>query len=185
MDSFEKVFWYFAIPFTIVFIIQTILTFVGMGDEGDFDGVDENEAGDGGTSFQIFTVRNFIIFFTIFGWTGIAAVNGGLNKTVTVLVAIFAGLIIMFIVAGIFYFMSRLTESGNMDLRNAVNRIGEVYITIPGNREGSGKIQLKFQEAIREIEAVTNEKAIPSGEMVRVAEVINEHVVLVERVKKD
>lgn len=181
IPTFEKIFWYFAIPFTVVFIIQTILTFIGMGDdvdigEGDgdlLDGVD--------SSFPIFTVRNFIIFFTVFGWTGIAATNGGLSKGTTVVLAVLLGLIVMFIVAGIFYFMSRLVESGNIDLNNAVNCVGEVYLTIPGKRAGMGKIQIEFQGGVREINAVTDGKTLHTGEMVKVVKVLENHVLLVEK----
>jgi hypothetical protein len=181
IPTFEKIFWYFAIPFTVVFIIQTILTFIGMGDdvdigEGDgdlLDGVD--------SSFPIFTVRNFIIFFTVFGWTGIAATNGGLSKGTTVVLAVLIGLIVMFIVAGIFYFMSRLVESGNIDLNNAVNCVGEVYLTIPEKRAGMGKIQIEFQGGVREINAVTDGKTLHTGEMVKVVKVLENHVLLVEK----
>jgi len=126
-----------------------------------------------------------IIFFTIFGWTGIAALNSGISKGVTLLLAIISGLVIMFIVAGIFYSMSKLVESGNMNLRNAINSIGEVYLPIPGNRSGMGKIQINLQGTLSEIDAVTNGKLLKTGEIVRVTDIINNQVLLVEKNNKD
>jgi len=65
IPSFEKTFWYFAIPFSIVFVIQTIATLSGLdggGDldqgAGDFDGkVSGLDEGSGAQSaFNLFTV---------------------------------------------------------------------------------------------------------------------------------
>jgi len=198
IPSFEKTFWYFAIPFSIVFIIQTIATLSGLDGGGDLDqgagdfdgdvsGLDEggNEGSGEQSAFNLFTVRNFIIFFTIFGWTGIAALNSGISKGITLLLAIISGLVVMFIVAGIFYSMSKLVESGNMNLRNAINSIGEVYLPIPGNRSGMGKIQINLQGTLSEIDAVTNGKLLKTGEIVRVTDIINNQVLIVEKNNKD
>ncbi len=195
ISVFEKVFWYFAIPFSTLFTIQTILTFVGMGGDGDIDIDDGSSIGDNmdfdgddsgleaGGTFPIFTIRNFIIFFTVFGWTGIALLNSGVSNTVTVILSVLLGLVVMFIVAGIFYFMSHMTGSGNINIRNAIGNIGEVYLTIPPKRTGTGKVQMKIQGAIREINVMTDDnKKIPTGESVRVVNVINDSVLLVERV---
>ncbi|WP_120170392.1 NfeD family protein [Thermohalobacter berrensis] len=179
ITGFEKIFWYFAIPFSLAFIVQVVLTFMGM--DGDVDVFDAFLDFD---SFPLFTVRNFIIFFTVFGWTGIAAINAGFSKTVTLILAIFLALILMLIVAGTFYFMNRLTESGNMDLTNAINRIGEVYIKIPANRKGRGKVHIEIQGSLREIEAVTDGEELKSGEMVKVVKVLNDQLLLVEKVDK-
>ncbi|MGF7057530.1 hypothetical protein [Brassicibacter mesophilus] len=192
IPAFEKVFWYFAVPFSVLFLIQLISTFIGMnddvdipGDDGGFDtGTDFDGDGadiDGSSAFNLFTVRNFIIFFTVFGWTGIVGANANMNKTLTVILAMILGLIVMAIVSGIFYFMSRLTESGNMDLKNAMYCIGEVYITIPAKRSGLGKVQMTLQGSIRELEAMTDGKAISSGDMVRVIDIINNQILLVEK----
>lgn len=193
IPAFEKVFWYFAIPFSVLFSIQTVLTFLGMtgdgfdvddggvsGDGLDFDG-DDSSGFDTEGSFPIFTVRNFIIFFTIFGWTGIAASNSGMGSAGTLILAIVLAATVMFLVAGIFYFMSRMTESGNINIANAIGNIGEVYIPIPAKRAGTGKIQMQIQGAIREIDAVTDDNKLSTGMAVKVVGVINNQVLLVEK----
>ncbi|WP_202708197.1 hypothetical protein [Sporosalibacterium faouarense] len=193
IPAFERIFWYFAIPFTVLFSIQAILTLLGVGGGGEFDvddgsGMGDFDGDDGGGfqdggSFPVFTIKNFIIFFTVFGWTGIAATNSGLNNVVTVILAVLLGLIVMFIVAGIFYFMSRMTESGNISLRNAVNNYGEVYLTIPGKRSGMGKVQMKIQGSIREVDAMTDDNKISTGSTVKIIDIINDSILLVERIK--
>lgn len=188
IPAFEKVFWYFAIPFTVVFFIQLLVTFIGMGDDGDFefgDEVDAEGASGGQSTFNLFTVRNFIIFFTIFGWTGIAAANAGLNKGFSLILAIMLGLIVMAIVAGIFYSMTRLTESGNVEMKNAINGIGEVYLTIPGKRNGIGKVQMNLQGSLRELDAMTDGETLASGSMVRVIDILNNQLLLVEKISEE
>lgn len=198
IPSFEKVFWYFAIPFSVVFIIQLILTFMGMNDDTDvgddhsmFDhsdahdlDLDSGESLDGMSSFHFFTVRNFIIFFTVFGWTGIVGANSNLSNTVTIILSILLGLIVMAIVSGIFYLTNKLVENGTMSLANAMHCIGEVYITIPANGNGVGKVSITLQGSLREIEAMTEGDEIKSGELIEVIGAVNNQVLVVEKHSK-
>lgn len=192
IPAFEKVFWYFAIPFTVLFSIQTLLTFLGItgdgldvddggvGDGLDFDS-DDPSGLDAGSSFPIFTVRNFIIFFTVFGWTGIAASNSGMGSTSTLILSLVLGAIVMFLVAGLFYFMSRMTESGNISIHNAIGNIGQVYIPIPGKRAGTGKVQIQIQGSIREIDAVTDDNKLATGTTIEVVDVVSNQILLVKK----
>ena len=41
-------------------------------------------------------------------------------------------------------------------MKNALNSIGEVYLTVGANRSRTGKIQIKIQGALRELEALTD-----------------------------
>ncbi len=188
IDSFEKMYWYFAVPFTLVFIIQMILTFTGMdnqsdmGDDIDFDGDSDIDDGFAGT-FRLFTVRNFIIFFTVFGWTGITLYSLGLNKALTTIISVILGVIVMGIVASLFYFITKLTESGTMDIKNAIGKTGEVYIPIPKEQSGLGKIHITFQGAVRELDAMTAGEGIPTGSMVKVSKIINNNIVIVKETK--
>ncbi len=195
IPAFEKVFWYFAIPFSVVFIIQLILTFMGMNDGTDtgddhslFDHSDLHDCHHHGggnlddlSAFHFFTVRNFIIFFTVFGWTGIVGANSNLNNTATVILSIVLGLVVMAIVSGIFYLTNKLIENGTMSLANAMHCIGEVYITIPANESGVGKVNVTLQGSLREIEAMTEGDEIKTGELIKVVGVVNNQILLVEK----
>lgn len=195
IPAFQKAFWYFAIPFTTLFIIQTILTFLGLGESGgldfddgsvgdniDFDG-DDGFQFESGSSFPIFTVRNFIVFFTVFGWTGITATTSGFGNIITIILAVLLGLTVMFIVAGIFYFMSKMTESGNLKIINAIGKMGEVYLFIPEKRTGVGKVHIKVQGAVREIDAVTDGERISTGATIVVTEIVDNRMLLVEEIE--
>ena len=80
-----KIYWGLAIPFTLFFILQLILTFVA-GDVAD-DTPDAEVEADHGIPFQFFTLKNMVAFFTIFSWTGIACIDSGLSEAVSVIIS--------------------------------------------------------------------------------------------------
>ncbi len=182
IPAFERIFWYFAIPFTVVFSFQLILTFIGLDwHDGGLDNTDINHEADFIAGFRLFTLRNFIIFFTGFGWAGIFAVHAGFNQVTSTLIAFLVGLFLMFAVAGMFFLMTKLTESGNITLSNAQNAFGKVYLPIPANRSGTGQVQITIQGSIREIDAMTDGETLPTGTPIKVTEVVNDEVLVVKK----
>ena len=108
LDLFQKVMWCIAIPCSVIFIIQMIMTFIGMDSDGGMDG-DTGDIGDGdGMPFQLFTFRNLINFFLGFSWTGISLYGGIERKVVLTIVSTLIGFLLVAIVMAIFYFMSRM-----------------------------------------------------------------------------
>lgn len=181
--AMQKVYWMIAIPFSIIFILQLILSFFS-GDGGhDASGHDGASGGaDHGMPFQFFTLKNMIAFFTIFGWSGIACLNGGLGHVTAIIISIVSGLVMMSVMASIFYFMSKMVESGNFDIKNALNKTGSVYIPVPAGRKGKGQIQIKVQNSLRELDVVTDEElVIPTGTLVVVTEVLDGNLLVVKK----
>lgn len=202
-SSFEQVFWYIAIPFTVILFIQMLLTFAGMGGtdadvgdadlsgldtDGDIDAAEDYDTGgddfDMTPSFHFFTIRNFIAFFTLFGWAGIAAFENGLNRTWTIIIAMLAGIFAMFIVASLFYFMGKLVDNGGaLSLKNAINKIGNVYIPIQANSGSIGKININIQGSLRELQAMTQgDKDLKTGTVVKVVGIASDSILIVEKV---
>lgn len=204
IPNFQKVFWYIAFPSTAIFIIQNILSILGVisfSDDIDFfnDGVSHDinledisnephesmDYADYGNnekrSFRLFTMRNCIIFLTVFSWTGITASSSGLNKMLTIILSFLLGLFIMIIVSSIFYFIGNLSENGSMKLTNAINKVGEVYLTVPAKRQGFGKVTIIIQGAYKELDAVTDGEDIKTGEKIVVIGVVQNQQLLVEK----
>ena len=178
----EKIYWCIALPSSIVFIIQIFLTFFG----GDMDGIeadgdsDASIEGDTGIEFQFITLKNLVAFFTIFGWTGIACFDGGLGIGKTVIISSISGLIMMTIMASIVYFMGKLTHSGTMSLKNAKGKVATVYLTIPANRSGLGKVQIMVQ-GLQTLDAMTdNAEDIKTGSIIEVVDILNNEILLVK-----
>jgi membrane protein implicated in regulation of membrane protease activity len=212
LSNFEKTFWYVAVPFSVVLAIQMILTFAGMGggdtDVGggdtdisgldldtdvDIDMSDMSEATDSGAdlsdmdpTFSFFTIRGFIAFFTLFGWAGIAAIDAGLSKTITIIIAFAAGLVAMVLISTLFYFVSKMVDSGGaLKIRNALNQIGDVYIPIKANAGNVGKIQVTVQGSLREMQAITKkDEDLSTGTVVKVTGVMSNSILVVEKFNK-
>ncbi len=176
-----------AIPFTIVLVIQTILTFVGLGGHGDADGADADadtdaDAGmadhiDGhaedvhaaAAGFRFFTVRGIVAFFCIFGWVGYLLGGSSMPLVLTVLISVAAGLLAMLAIGLMFSAARRLQDSGNIRYANAVGKAAQVYIPVPANREGRGKVMVLIQERLVEAEAITDgDTRLKTGETVQV-----------------
>jgi hypothetical protein len=180
MGSFEKIFWGIALLFTLLFLIQTIMSFTaGDGDES-FGDADAAMDSDTGIDYGFFTIKNFIAFFTIFGWTGIALIKGNMSKGITISIALAAGIVVVLIMMFLFRTMSKLKESGTLQLKNAVGVIGEAYLFIPASRNGFGKVHLKIQGSLHELQAVTDDvENIATGKLVKVVNIINDKTLLV------
>ncbi|AZJ34200.1 hypothetical protein [Tenacibaculum singaporense] len=183
LTSFQQVYWGIAGIFTLIFVFVLISSFVGA-DTGDIGDIDTEIDADTGAGFQFFTFKNMVAFFTIFGWSGIASMDAGYSNTTTLFISIICGLVMMTIMASLFYYISKLTDSGTLKMKNALNQIGEVYLTIGANRSKMGKVHIKVQNSLRELDALTdNDSDLTQGMVVKVTEVTSNGILIVESQK--
>ena len=183
LGLFMQSVWCITLFASLVFVIQTIMTFIGMDTDGGMDvDVSADTATDGYSGpFQLFTFRNFINFLLGFGWSIISFEKAIENQFVLILVSAVIGVLLVMAVMAIFRFMSRMEQSGTINMANAVGCKGNVYLKIPGEKRGEGKVQISIQGAIREFNALTAGEELETGAPIRVVEVINDNTLLVER----
>ncbi|MGD9978693.1 MAG: hypothetical protein AB7S54_12260 [Bacteroidales bacterium] len=186
LSTISKVYWVVAIAASLIFLIQTVATFVGAdSDSGDIDATGDADASidtDHGIGFQLISLKNLIGFFTIFGWSGLACLDSGLSVGLTIIISFICGIIMMVLMASIFYFMGKLVESGNVNMESAVGKTGTAYLKIPANRKTAGKIQLQLQ-GFRTLDAMTDDSEdIPTGSVIQVTGVISDDLLLVKKV---
>ena len=181
LGGIEKFFWVIALLFSFLFIVQTVLAFTGGGDDdGAFGDSDEYVDGDGGIDFQFFTIKNFITFFTVFGWVGLGCLKSNLPLGQVVLWASLSGIAIVLIMFYLFSRMAKLRSSGTLQIQNALHKQAETYLRIPGTRGGYGKVHIRVQGSLRELRALTDdEDDIPTGKPVTVVGIVNENILLV------
>jgi len=188
LDVFSQIFYCIAIPATVLLLIQTIMMFIGFGEEGsDSDGLFDTDGADGADvdlddgifgsntvtemnddfgleGLRIFTVRGLIAFFVVFGWVGVVMRSSGANIALTVIVAAFCGFAMMVALAYLMKAVMSLRSDGNADNRNAIGTSGKVQLTIPPSRSGEGKVHIMLQGTYVERNAVTDsDVAIPTG----------------------
>jgi hypothetical protein len=182
LEWFDKIFWIVALIGSGLFLIMMIITFITGGVDADVDGDFGGDVDGDGGGFGFFTIKNLIAFFTIFGWSGIAAIENDLSKTWVIIIATICGLIMMFIMAGLFYLISKLHDSGTLEIKNAIGNIGEVYLIIGGARASIGKVTVRIQGALRELEALTDdEDDLKTGSVIEVIDVTNNGILIVRK----
>ncbi len=200
LSGVEKLYLACALIGGILLLLRTVMLIFGGGFgedadlegdvdlEGDFDleespGLDlEEELDTGDVSFRMFTLQGLLGFFMMFGLIGLALTQqANASDFLSLLGALAAGVFTMWLVSQLFIGVARLQESGNIDYRNAIDQDGEVYLTIP--KAGTGKIQIIIQGGLRICEAASkDEKRIPTGQRVRVIDVVNGNVLIVETI---
>lgn len=177
MDPMLRMFWYIALPATLIFIIQTIMTFVGgdAGDglEADFDG---DLGGDHDMGFQLFSLRNLINFLLGFGWGGVSFFKTIGNSGLLIAVAFIVGLVFLVVFFLVIRQVQKLAEDNSFTMNDAIGKTGEVYLTIPESKSGKGKILINVKGSTHELDAMTEKDKINSGTMVRVVRIDNDFV---------
>ena len=100
LDLFMKILWCIAIASSLIFIIETVLTFIGadveMDMDTDFDMPDGGFEGD--PSMNLYTFRNLVNFLLGMSWTAIL-LNGQIaSKALLMAIAFAVGAILVFAV---------------------------------------------------------------------------------------
>ncbi|MFD2033562.1 serine protease [Belliella marina] len=180
LEPLLRAFWYVAIPTSLIFVIQTVMTFVGAdaadGLEADFDG----DLGETSAPFQLFSLRNLINFLLGFSWTGISFYESISNKTALFLLAIVVGALFVYLFFLIINQVRKLAENNSFKLSNTLNRTADVYLTIPGSKKGKGRILISVNGAFHELDAMTENESIPTGAVVKVVKIDSNNILIVE-----
>lgn len=182
-----KVLWGITLVSSLIFSIQSIMTFVGADSGSDIDGLDfdadlPEDVDMGHSGMNLYTFRNFVNFCLGFGWTSVLLYDSIESKFVLFLTAALVGLALVAAVMYMFKVLSSMQQSGNISLyKSAVGCHGSVYLYIPGNRSGEGKVQISINGSIREYNAVTDEEELPTGIPVEVVEVVDSRTVAVAK----
>ena len=186
MSALEMTYWITALLGSVIFIFIFIMTFTGSDIDGDLDiDVEAGDVSDGGVGFQFFTFKNVVAFFTIFGWTGVTCLDNDVSSELTLIIAIIAGLLMMVATSALFFWINSLAESGTLQISNAIGQVGEVYLPIGAKRSQIGKVSIKVQGSLRELEALTDdENDLKTNTIVEVIAVISAELLLVKKLNK-
>lgn len=200
--------WLFLICATIggtVLVCQFVLTLLGLGSDleiaddmpddvpGDvhFDGahgpdpeLGDHAVGHGNFSAWLFGVLSFktvTAALAFFGLAGCAANAAQMTPVAQITIAVLAGLAAMYSVHWLMQSLLRLSENGTIRLDRSVGKEGTVYLTIPANRAGLGKVQFKLQNRLVEYPAITShDEPLKTGRSIRIINVVGTSTVEVE-----
>ncbi len=185
LSTLAKVLFCTGIGATAILLVQIILMLIGFAGDafGDVDGdvdadgdVDLDGAGDG---IGLFTIKGLVAFFSIGSWTGFAMDVSGCNEVLSICVAVLVGAAALVGVGFLYKGLNKLQSNGNLNMSNAIGKTAEVYLTIPANNSGTGKVTLEVQEKFVEATArTTAENAIPTGSIVKVVDTVNGELIV-------
>jgi hypothetical protein len=163
-----------AIAGGTVLVGQTGLNLLGLGGDTDIDPDMDVDALEGGDSLNFLSVRALAGFLTFFGLVGWGGTSSGWGTLLTSVVAFLAGSTVMVFVAAMMRFFSRMQSSGTVKPEAAVGKTARVYLKIPANRTGKGKITVSVQGRSVEFDATTAGDELPSGSECRVVKMTTE-----------
>lgn len=183
-----NVIWIITLCASGIFLIQSILTFIGAGGSDmdtdiNFDGADADvpDSIAGGSGMGLLTFRNLVNFVLGFGWAFILLRERIASTTVLSIVSVLVGIVLVVAVMYLFKWVSSLQQTGTINLiKDAPGCKGTVYLTIPEARTGEGKVQITINNSVREYAAVTDGPKISTGSAITVIEAVNNSLLLVK-----
>jgi len=186
----SNAYFFLAVGATAFFVLQSIFTFIGIGDnfelDTDFDAdvdLDVDIADGINMTMHLFTIRGIISFFMVFGWTGFILTNNGELGGVSIFfISLGTGTLMLFLIALVYYMFEKIAQEGNMNISDAIGKQGTVYIPIPKKNEGIGKVQIILSGSLKTLDAIAKSKPITTGSRVEVVGIINE-MLEVEEIK--
>lgn len=182
LSSYQQVLFAIAAAATLIMIIFLVLMLIGIGDDeiDDFD-IDVDEPVINFSGLKIFTLRGTLAFLSVGGWVAFLLEQPTGPVWATIL-GMIAGAIAAILMALAFRAAMKLEQEGNLDYKNAINKVGRVYLRIPAKRSGLGKVNITIQDRYVEVDAVTDEEEpISTGLEVVVVDIISESTLVVKK----
>ncbi|MDR2090866.1 MAG: hypothetical protein LBP62_04350 [Clostridiales bacterium] len=210
LHTAEQIFLSVAVLGSILLLIQFVMLLIGSangGDsfdggggahfEGDACGVDGADIGgdhDGigdipsnntpiveAGGLKIITIRGVIAFLAVGGWTAF-----GLFSDIgywSVLAGSAAGAAVAVLLAVLMRALMKLETAGNLDFHKALGATGTVYLNIPPERKGTGKVTVMLQERLVDCDAMTDdENKIEDGALIKIVGVLERNIFIVEKI---
>lgn len=178
-----------------VFVIQFLLTLLGIGGEAldfehdvpdDLDLPDDTDfsatAHHSTWLFGVLSFKTVVAAFAFFGIAGLAAESANFGSGGSLAIALLFGVAAMYVVHWLMLFIYRLGVDGTTKISDAVGLPAKVYVPIPGENGGQGKVQMQLNNQIVEYAAMTADaEKLTTGTSVRVIRVIDDATLEVAR----
>lgn len=181
LDPLLRSFWFIAIPASIIFIVQMIMTFTGTDSSDGLSADFDSDLSGGEAPFQLFSLRNLINFLLGFSWTGISFYNTISSKAMLITLAFAIGSLFIFLFFIIIRQVQKLAEDNSFNIQKVLGKTGEVYLNIPAQNMGKGKVQISVNGSVHELDAITQGEKIDTGAMVKVTDIMGDNLLVVTK----
>ena len=107
--------------------------------------------------------------------------GSGLGILAAIAIAVGSGLSVMGLVVALLRLILGMRSDGTARISDTLHESGTVYVTVPPDRQAGGQVTVHFRGRQETYMALNrSNRSIPSGERVRVVEVLDSQTVLVE-----
>jgi uncharacterized membrane protein len=159
-----------------VLVVQLLLGLLGVVDAGADadvgDGHDHGSVHGVSEGLDLLSVRALSAGVAFFGIGGLIGLATPLGLLAAIPLALIGGVAAMVGTAIAMRWMLGFEDDGTVSIHGAVGATGTVYLAIPGDRQGSGKVTLTLQNRIVEYQAVTSAAPLPTGASIMVVDVV-------------
>lgn len=169
-----KIYWIIALVASVLFVLMTVLSFLG----ADSD-VDADVDGDGGPG--LFSFKSLVNFLFAYGWASVLLYKQIDSIWLLNVVAVLVGIGFILLVFGGLTLMLKLAKDGSFRIESTVGKTANVYLRIPAGRTASGKVQVSVGGAVHEIDAWTDGEELSTGDVCKIVKIIDNSNVLVEK----
>lgn len=176
LETVEQWFWAFALISNVFFILYVVLQFFGGHDSDMPDGYH----GDPDAGFTLLSVRSLLSFGMFMGYTGVVATRLGAGLIAALVAGAASGVLAAWLAWRLLRQLLRLQSSGTLDMQQAIGQTGEVHLRIPARQNGSGKVMVQVQGALREMDAVSESDEIPTGTPILVVALTEQDELIVQ-----
>lgn len=174
LEGMQQIFWSMAIVSSILLSILLLINLFGTDHDVESPSHDH-------LSWQRFTEPKVVLLaLTFFSWIAVFLSYRLANVQLILLISALAGLI----GALIPWLFSPLLFRPPFDAKTALASTGQVLKSVPPHRNGFGKVHIHLRAAPFEMDAVTAGEELPAGAPVRVIDVIDDGILLVEPLER-
>jgi hypothetical protein len=155
-----------------ILVAQLLLGVAGFDGIGHSDGHSSFDGhGHLSEGMHLRSARAIAAGVTFFGLGGLLGVQLGLGAMLSIPVGVLVGAVAQIGTAKVLKNLSRFDQDRTLVLDRAVGQSGKVYLTVPAEGRGLGKVHVSVQERLIEVPAITRHEAIPTGAPVLVVDV--------------
>ncbi|QDU61129.1 hypothetical protein Pan216_19830 [Planctomycetes bacterium Pan216] len=123
------------------------------------------------------TLQTIVAFLAFFGLGGLGSLEAGYSSPLSVLVGVGLGLLVMMALGWVFEHLHRLERDGSIRMRHIEGARGRVYLKIPGDGQGFGKVTLSLQGRTVEVPAKTQGPDLTTGTRCVVTRLLDQRTV--------
>jgi len=171
----KQVFYGIALIAAVIVVLMGIAAMFGIGHDVELDA---HDADGGGSLFSLKPITGFLLAF---GWAGGGSLGAGLSLPVACLLALLAGLIVMFAIAALLRASQRLKVDGTIKKEDAIGKVATVYVTIPPAPGTGGQVIVPLDGRTITLGAIqTGPTPVPADGKVKVTALIDPDTARVE-----